>query len=357
MPQYPQFHAAGAGYDLGRAHGEQAAQQIAGYLEFLCASLDLSRESMRSRAVAFLPLFERDCPHLLDEIRGLADGANVGFADALACQLRGELGPVGDGGCTTFVIAGRGAAEGETLIGQTSDNPAELEEFGYMLHLEPADRPELLMWTFGGMIGYHGINRHGVGHFVNSLGGGPGWKFALSHYPLKRLILEQRSVADVVQLMRQVPVCSNGNYVLCDGAGAILDVELNSDGPTLIEDDGTGFLVHSNHYLCGPHACEANYAQSLKDSFPRLERMRELIALKFGSISVDDVKSFLSDHDNFPVGICRHPHEGEDYDILPASGKTVAALIAEPTRGKMHVSFGNPCENGFVEYRIGRSPA
>ena len=150
-----------------------------------------------------------------------------------------------------------------------------------MLRLEPVDRPELLMWTFGGMLGYHGFNVHGVAHFVNSLGGGPGWKFALSHYPLKRLILEQRTVADVVQLMNRVPVCSNGNYVLCDGAGSILDVELNSDGPQLIEDDGAGFLVHSNHYLCGPHACQANFDQSLEDSFPRLDRMRALIAGKF----------------------------------------------------------------------------
>jgi isopenicillin-N N-acyltransferase like protein len=357
-PAYPLYCASGSFYELGRAHGEQAGEKIDGYLDFLGRQLKLSRDELRARAAKYLPLFERDCPHLLDEIRGLAEGAGLPFEDALAAQLRGELKPIGDGGtstdggCTTFVISGRGTANGQTLIGQTSDNPAELEDFGYILNLKPNDQPDMLMWTFGGMIGYHGINRHGVCHFVNSLGGGPGWKFALSHYPLKRLILEQRTVADVVQLMRDVPVCSNGNYVLCDGEGTILDVELNSDGPELIAEDEAGFLAHSNHYLCGPYACEENFDQSLKDSFPRLERMRQLIGEKFGSITLDDMKSFLADHDNFPIGICRHPHDGEDYEILPSSGKTVAALIAEPSAGKLHVTLGNACENPFVEYSL-----
>ena len=32
-------------------------------------------------------------------------------------------------------------------------------------------------------------------------------------------MLEQRDVPGVLGLLRRVPVCSSGNYVLCDGAG------------------------------------------------------------------------------------------------------------------------------------------
>ena len=35
---------------------------------------------------------------------------------------------------------------------------------------------------------------------MNSLG--PGWTFALSHYQIKRLVLEQRSLGEVLRLMR-----------------------------------------------------------------------------------------------------------------------------------------------------------
>jgi len=353
MPmEYPYFEAAGTARELGRQHGEQAADRIHGYVDYLAASLKVSREALHQRALRFLPLFERTCPAQVEEIHGLAEGARLPFADALAVQLRGELGQVADGGCTTFAIGPRGTASGEPLVGQTSDNPAELLPFGYVLRLEPQGRPEILMWTFGGMIGYHGINAHGVSHFANSLGGGPPWKFALSHYPLKRMILECRKVSEVVELMHRVPVCSNGNYMLGDAEGTILDVELSSDGPRLLEEDGAGFLAHSNHYVCGEHACAENFQQSLPDSFPRLARMHQLIREKFGSITVEDVRRFLSDHEGAPVGICRHPHEGISPAILPNTGHTVAALIAEPVRGKLHVSCGNPCENPFVEYTL-----
>ena len=349
---YPYYRAAGTAIELGRQHGAQAAAQIRGYLEFLGAGLKLSRAQLESRALHFQPLFELHCPHLLPEIEGLADGAGVSFAAALAVQLRGELGQVPDGACTTFVIGPRGTADGKVLIGQTSDNPAELEGFGYVLEVRPTDRPAFVMWTFGGMLGYHGVNSHGVANFANSLGGGPNWRFAISHYPLKRMILECRTMAEVLRLMREMPVCSNGNYVLCDGAGEILDVELTSAGPQLIEDSGEGFLVHSNHYVCAAHACPENFAQSLPDSFPRLDRLRELIRSRFGRLTVADLQEFLRDHSGYPVGICRHPHDGFGNPMLPASGKTVAALIAEPAQGRLHVVRGNPCTQQFVTYSL-----
>lgn len=351
LQQYPFFEAHGEPRELGRQHGEQAAEMIGGYLDLLAESLQLSREQLRQRALRFQPLFEKFCPDLLLESAGLAEGARLTLADALAAQLRGELAQVGDGACTTFAIGPRGTATHTTFAGQTSDNPPELERFGYVLKLRPSNKPAVLMWTFGGMLGYHGLNEHGVSHFANALGGGPSWKFALSHYPLKRLILEQRSLRDVLRLMREFPVCSNGNYMLADGGGAILDVELTSGGP-FIPFDQERFLVHSNHYLCPEHACDANFRQSLSDSFPRLDRLRTLIDQKFGAIHLADVQRFLADHDGHPVSICRHSHAGPSGPMLGCSGKTVAALIAEPEQRRLHVTLGNPCENPFVTYSL-----
>lgn len=350
--RFPRILASGSPRQMGRQHGEQARLKIVGYLGYLCETLGVDDRELAGRAGRFRGLFERYCPRLLDEVDGLAEGAGISRNLALASQLRGELGGMSDGGCTTFAIGSRGTANGEVLIGQTSDMPAEIRGFGYVLHVRPDNRPDAVMWSFGGMIGYHGVNEHGVAHFANALGGGPAWKFALSHYPLKRLILEQSSLAEVRKIMRDFPVCSNGNYMLCDGEKNILDVELTSEGPFLIEDSGEGFLVHSNHYLCAEHSCQANFDQSLPDSFPRLERMRTLIREKFGSITVDDVKLFLSDHDGLPVSICRHPHDGYGDDILPASGHTAAAMIAEPASGRLHVACGNPCENAFLPFEL-----
>ena len=69
--QYPLFEAQGEPRDLGRQHGEQAREQIRGYLDYLSESLRLTREQMRQRALRFLPLFESQCPDLLIEAEGL----------------------------------------------------------------------------------------------------------------------------------------------------------------------------------------------------------------------------------------------------------------------------------------------
>jgi isopenicillin-N N-acyltransferase-like protein len=347
---YPLFNAQGTHRELGRQHGEQGRAQVRGFLDYLAHSLRLSREGLQSRALRFLPLFEQHCPHLLDEVRGLAEGAGVPLAEALAVQIRGELGFITDEACTTFVISPRGTASGEVLIGQNSDVEPELEEFAYVLRLEPEGKPAVLMWTFGGMIGYHGLNSAGVAHFANSLGGGPAWRMGLPHYPVKRLMLEQRTINQVLALLERVPVCSSGNYVLCDGEGRIADVEMIPEGFALLEDHGEGFVAHSNHFVCGSYACTATDQASVPDSFPRLIRMRKLLSGRVGRLTVEDLKCFLADHEGHPTSICRHPHSGPDHPSVSARGRTTASLIAEPAAGRLRVSRGNPCQSNYETY-------
>ena len=86
---YPLFTARGNHRELGRQHGEQARTQVCGFLDYLAQALHLSRERLRTGALRFLPLFERHCPHLVDEVRGLAEGACLPLAEALAAQIRG----------------------------------------------------------------------------------------------------------------------------------------------------------------------------------------------------------------------------------------------------------------------------
>lgn len=350
MIAYPLFTARGSNHEMGQQHGTQCRERLRGFLDYLGHTLKLTTAQLEARALRFLPLFEQHCPHLVAEVRGLADGAGVSFASALAVQIRGELGQLQDEACTTFVIAAHGTAGGEVLIGQNSDVEPELEAFAYVLHLEPADRPPLLMWTFGGQLGYHGLNGLGVAHFANSLGGGPAWRFGLPHYPVKRLMLEQSSLDGIMKLLHAAPVCSSGNYVVCDHAGRIADIELTPDGPILLQHPD--FIAHTNHFLCGPHACSANDAASVPDSFPRLTRMHALVSSRFGRLTVADLQEFLADHQGLPTSICRHPHDGPDHPSVSARGKTTAALIAEPAHGRLHVARGNPCQREFCTYRL-----
>jgi isopenicillin-N N-acyltransferase like protein len=352
LEQFPLYSASGSHRELGRQHGEQARPQIQAHLDSLQRSSHLSTADFEERVLRFKPLFREYCPHLLEEIDGLAEGAHISPAGALAVNVRGALGTVTDGGCTSFVISRDGTANGEVLIGQNSDMLPENLDYAYVLRLVPEDKPALLIWTFGGMIGYHGLNAAGIAHMANDLGdGGPPKRFAMPHYPVKRMMLECQTVVEVMNLMKRVPLWYNGNYVLCDGQGNILDVEATSAGPEIVSDDGRGYIAHSNHYCSPRYATAANAAATYADSFPRLDRMNALLADYHGELTLGDLQSVLADHDGYPSSICRHARDTNAADFETA-GVTVAGLIAEPERGLLHVAPGNPCVNEFATYSL-----
>lgn len=339
--EYPLFQARGTHRELGRQHGEQAANRVHRHVDLMCATHKISIAELRRRSLLFYSMFERHCPHLLDEIRGLAEGARVEMADALACNIRG-LPKSGGEGCTAYVISRKGTGDHGILAGQNSDMDDNVPPLAYVLHLQPSNKPEVLIWTFGGMIGYHGMNSVGIAHFANALGGGPAGKFAMPHYPVKRMMLECSSLDQAAELLRRVPLNSNGNYVLCDGKGSILDVEATTAGPEIIRDNGSGFLVHTNHFLCPRYGVKENYAQSWQDSFPRVDRMNQLIRSKYGALTVSDLQAFLRDHSGNPTAICRHD----------GNSRTVASLIAEPAQRRLHVAAGNPCQSKYITYSM-----
>ena len=344
MTQYPLVQVSGAPYEMGVQHGEQAKPQIDRFLDLLIGNRD--RAALLSRTDTFAPLFEKYVPERVEEIRGLAEGAKISFQEALLLQIRGEIhGVQSEGACTAFAIGPRMTASGEILIGQNSDMTKAMEDVGIVLHLIPKDGPRILMWTFGGHLGYHGMNSAGVAHFANALGGGPNWRLGLPHYPVKRELLRQRTVAECLDVLDRMPVCSSGNYVLTGGCGTIIDVELTPEGYGTLDDAGEGFIVHTNHFLSPRFATVETDTKSLKDSFPRLSRFRQLVQEHAGGITVERLQQFLADHDNHPTSVCRHGGDGE-------TSKTVASLVAEPASGKFHVGYGNPCQQRFQTYDV-----
>jgi isopenicillin-N N-acyltransferase like protein len=346
IPQYQLFRVEGTHREMGRQHGEQASKQIRAHVELI----GRSRDKVRAQAARFKPLFEQYCPHLLDEINGLAEGAGITLEEALAVNIRAELGKAASEGCTTYVIGRRGTANHQILIGQNSDMGKTSIDLGYILHLKPKSKAQVLIWTFGGMIGYHGMNSAGMAIFENALSDGgevPRGRFALPHYPVKRMILESSSVETALGLFEKIPVASNKNYVMCDGSGAILDVETTTAGREILKDKGAGFLAHSNHFVGGKYANKETEDALVVDSRKRFDRIHQLIGADFGSLTVDRMKAHLSDHSNHPVSICRHAETA-----APGSMRTVASMIAEPAARRMHVALGNPCNSRYVTYSM-----
>ena len=118
------------------------------------------------------------------------------------------------------------------------------------------------MFTFAGQLGYAGMNQHGVSNFVNALYNYR-WRPGLSFYPIRRVLLEQRSVDDCVRLLRSHRTCSAANLVLADNGGRIADVECRPEGVALYNDANPAVRLHTNHYVTSRNFNDSRMARFL----------------------------------------------------------------------------------------------
>jgi isopenicillin-N N-acyltransferase-like protein len=364
---FPFVEVRGAPRERGRQLGEACREQVRGYPEALrrvlgaeaglrAVTLDAGPHgpdpgTLESRALTFLPAIEAFAPHLVEEIRGIADGAGVPFATALLVNVRAEVAGVtaaaaGTGGaiegCTAFA-AGRGAtAAGDVLLGQNQDQAPDMEPFGVVVRVRPDGGPPALMASFGGLVGYPGLNGAGVAHFQNALANGV-WRHGLPHYPLKRVLLEQDSLAGCLEVFDRARLTSCGNYVLADRSGHPVDVESTPDGYEVLDSE-RDVVVHTNHFRSPRFVPAERLLASLPDSASRGERMRSLLLAEHGRITLETVKRCLRDHDGTAGAICRHDPQ--------RPMKTIASIIAEPDAGRLHVTRGNPCEGEYTTYTL-----
>ena len=129
--------------------------------------------------------------------------------------------------------------------------------------------------------------------------------------------------------------------IFCFGNGQIADLEIRPEGIAQFTDTHPDSIIHANDYLTPeflPH--ETN---SLADSCPRRDRMRDLVKEHWGNITVDTMKTLLADHEGDTAAICRHGA----IDMISVSG-----YIAEPSKGLLHVRRGFGCTGTWTAYEV-----
>jgi isopenicillin-N N-acyltransferase-like protein len=358
----------GSPYERGVQHGRECGDLIARYADTLLQTIrqeaawralpssdpTLDRESLVARCLAFLPQYEAFAPHLVEEMRGIADGAKLDFADVLLVNVRAEVmgirpdaahgpssheaGPVD--GCTAFALGRSATADGGIVAGQNLDQDPLNAELLIMLRVEPDDAPAALMCTFAGLVGYPGINAAGIAVFQNALSTTDWRPQGMPHYLLKRVLLEQGTLAGCLDVLRQVRLCSSTSYVLAD-RDAVLAVEATPAGIAIVAalDD---VVVPANHFADPVLAQDDALLPGMPDSACRASRLAALIDRSQVRPVAAAMMQMLADHDGYPASICRHE----------PSFATIASLVAEPDHGRLHVAAGNPCQHAAVTYQL-----
>jgi len=105
-----------------------------------------------------------------------------------------------------------------------------------------------------------------------------------------------------------------------------------------MEQDNTGLICHSNHFVM-QHSQEcANRA--LPDSVDRLKRIQELLQEKVKEEpNIAGLQAILRDEKGYPTAICRAPTKDSNL-------KTLFSVVMDLREGYAVVKMGKPTEGG-----------
>lgn len=347
MPPAPLVEAAGAPFDCGVMLGEA-------WRDVLAQRRLVSRRSpwWAQRSGTIARLVDRFAPHLREVMRGMQKGARLGSAywdDGWSC-LSAPLRPrvrAADG-CTSFSVRSEATLDGAPLSGQTKDTHRDSAAKYVVLKLKPAGAPAFLTLTYRGELFGYGFASTGMSIFRNSLYAGLTER-GLPFHIWGLLALCARDVGQVREMTLRHGVRFAGNALVSDGAGRALSVEGTSGGIGIVEMRGAG-LVHANHVNTLALKRHERYNQPGKRcSLHRQRRLAALLDAETGRLTAALCMKCLADHDHYPLSLCNHTN--------PPAHETTAAVVAEPTRGRLHVTTGSPCRNWPVTYSLQEIPS
>ena len=340
----------GSPHEMGIQYGRQARGKIlAGledYRQLFAETCDMPWSEILAYAATFIPLVEEALPEIMQEVRGIAAGAEVGIHDLMVLNCRYEITKFPrPSECTSFALLPEAAKDGKTFVGQDWDYRAGILDNVVVVHFLQPDGTRILGLAEAGQVIRNGFNSHGIGLCANNLQSihdrrGTGIPVTF----LRRKVLSSRTFDEARRLVenendRRDVSC---NMMLASAEGRALDLETYPGGTDFIR-PVDGILTHANHF-------EVNPKNEALETSPRGERLRRLLEEKKGEIDVPHIIRCLSDHENYPKAICRHP---SDVSLrLGRRGITVAGAIYDLAGGTARICAGPPCEGEFVEYTL-----
>jgi isopenicillin-N N-acyltransferase-like protein len=363
VARYPIIEVAGSALERGRQYGEQARdrieQTLATYAEQFAHWPALTWSSAVASAAKYRGAIERFAPAYLDELLGIAEGANVPIADVVALNARTELlypprvrtafadATQARAECSAFAVLPEASATGETLIGQNWDWVPSAVETVLVVKARNEDGTGYVTVVEAGLLAKVGFNSSGIGVVTNALvtdsdcGG-----FGVPYHVLLRGILDAQTLTDAIAILQQAPRASSANYLIADVGGAMINVEAApGDFTTLFFlAPCDGVLAHTNHFLSPRFAGTDVMVWIAPHSLVRLQRLEALLA-GTRPLSLVDLQTALSDHVGYPLSVCCHPDPREG---LLDQSMTAVSVIMELARGRMHVTVGPPCAAPYV---------
>jgi hypothetical protein len=369
ITQFPFVSVSGSPEARGRSYGQQAADRVRKSAAMYGQTLvDLGYDAMaRTQLItSFAREIENFAPHYLEEMRGIAAGADVPFEDIVMVNARteviakaraekkkaAELEP-GDG-CTGALILPTRSANGRLIHGQNWDWRAECAETAIVLRVRNDNGPDILTFVEAGGLARSGLNSAGVSITANYLESDRDFRqLGVPLSLIRRKVLEQEHFALAIKAVATTPKSCSNNIMIGMAAGFGVDYECTTDEAFPIYPGSDDLIVHANHWVSEVALGKLRDTgrASTPESAYRDWRVRRLLNER-EQLTREDLKRALFDDFGTPYSVCRPPRPGS-HDNLSA---TVAMVIMEPAAGLMEVAPLPALNRSFTRYSLNAEP-
>ncbi len=370
---FPFVQISGSPYERGRQHGSAVAGRVRRSAQFYASQLDALEASVAARA-SLIGEFRRTIADFdeayLDEMRGIADGADLPLDSIIVINARTEIvakarllarKPVDEAheermadGCTGAIILPERTARGGVIQGQNWDWHPECVHTAIVLRIKRNDGPDVMTFVEAGGLGRHGMNSAGIcitGNYLRS-----DRDYSQEGVPLalvRRKAMEQEHLALAMKFVAATPKACSTNMMLShnDGFGINFECAPDEAFPILPHD---GLIVHANHWI-SPVALSKLRDTGIgtaPDSQYRDWRVRRLLNEPNRPLTRDDLKTALFDDFLTPYSVCRPPRPKTTGDI----SASVAMILLEPALGIMEVAPLPALNRTFTIYSFEGEP-
>jgi len=328
------------GYKVGRAASSLIERSIRSYRQILPREEGWSGKWVVPEGC--LEAAREKFPHLLEELQGMAEGSGQSFSDLFFLNsLEEVLDLKSPTACTSIGLE----ANGEVWLGHNEDWYAEDADTVIAIYGQPNNLPSFISITAAPFLAAVGMNEAGLAQGVNSVTA-TDYQVGVPRMLAARAVLEAMTIREAIDKATPHNRAGGYNHLLVS-----TKKELGNLETTATESDylpGAKLIYHTNHYL-SPRLQRlakmgSNHSLTRYRRLTELERIDQRVANRV--TCRERLISYLSDHGNRPLSICKHACE------QMGNEGTIFSAIFDPGSFNAWIAVGNPCDKKYKELII-----
>ncbi len=357
---YPHVRVSGSARTRGQQYGSQVPDRVArsidAYRKVFAHYAHWDWDKVTHEAMRYVDPIDEFGPQYLEELRGIAEGAEVPFDDIMAINVRTEvmyaakarnaamqLPRVGE--CTAFAAV---PSDGRpVLVGQNWDWLAHAFDTTIVLESDPTSGPRFVTAVEAGLLAKTGFNEYGIGLATNALAcetdlGQPGVPF----HVMLRALLDSVTPAHALATLQRASRSSSAHYLIAHRDHLALGIEATPGGFAdlhLTSPDARGVILHANHFVHDRFDHVDVGLWLMPDSAFRYQRADRWLTEQ-DPFDISTYEALLSDHAGHPTGICCHPNLTA---IEQEQEATVLSVIMDLDAMTMRFADGLPCTTAY----------